>query len=515
MIDLFGEAPNNLAVDMLNRQVIQRTQGKATLFLFTPRNRPDQWRRPYLYQFGGEMKMAVDETINRALRGTANGMTTMMLNQPIARSAILPNAQGQLVTVSNLNDYWTFILIIDNDNGVNPLGMATSTPTRMLYSGWIMGEPVTKRNMTVDSWAHNPSAQLITTHHTTLCVHECIGPTQTYSQINTTGDFDYYDGNMMQQLTPTQEQLYDLQPSKIANNICDVEPNMFTVAPAPIKSNRTTTEISTDINRPTHHLQKVIGGLIDSVKLSDQANQMGSVDALSGGDVMMRSFELTLGGGTSNVVLNGLRPNQPFSMQDLDDRYGTSLMVQVCETPKDATYELSDGQRPSARNVFTSVISSSLPSMLAQYGLADCAFRYNSAMRPNELFPDPNKQGVMEVYNFSSLYGATDQALRLAWENFERELRMCLFPIIRSNAGEFDLTAWCSIAGCSLVNLNLLDDMTVESGMQENSNLLGGMNTPFLGINGEFQRNAGELYHLTQDVANINVNTALNQPLIF
>jgi hypothetical protein len=189
-------------------------------------------------------------------------------------------------------------------------------------------------------------------------------------------------------------------------------------------------------------------------------------------------------------------------MGDLTFKFGDGLVVNVVDQPYDTMIELANPGSPTKRNVMTSVLSSSLPPLLAEFGLADVSFRYNSWVKSDSLdtLVGVNDKGLFQLFNISSLYQITQDRLNNSWNLLQKYLRNTVFPIILANAGEFDLMVHCSIAGTSLINLNLKDELP-ESGLVETNNLLGGLNSPLIGAQSVAQTNACELANVVRQIA--------------
>ena len=496
-VDLFGmgNAMNNKPVQMLNQVGFVNQRRKATLFLMSRRMIPDQFRRPLMYNFGGEFRMALQDNMMKAQRPGYNSYNALMTDAPTAKSAIMPTTMGQQVQLSTFSDMWTYVLVGDNDSGLSPLGTLTSIPSRTLYSGWVVDEPVTKQNMGA-GYVPNPYAVFQTTHHTTLTVQQQYTPTGAFNHTETTGDYDYL-APMVQNLQSNGQPLFDLSPSKVANGIVEdpLNPHSFQISDAPIATSAKSIEIPTELNAPAFHLQKVVGGMADMVRHLGNPNQN---DLAIGNDIAINVLASTLNPGR-NSVLNDINPDVPFTFDELLRRYGDGLEIVVCQQPSDVQYDLVSAQAPSKRNVLASIISSSMPPLLAQFGLAEVAFRFNSSIAAvGGLGSTNGERGVFQLLNIATLYAGSETEIASAWENLQRYMRLTLFPIIKANGGEFDLHLHCSLAGVSLVNLQLLDEI-VEGGLLETNNLLGGLNTPIVGGQMELQQNASQLFGAVKD----------------
>ena len=497
-LNLFGmeNAMNAKPIQMLNQVgFANQRRGKASLFLMSRRMIPDQFRRPHMYNFGGEFRMALQDNMAQAQRPGYNSLSALMVNDRTAKAAIMPTTQGQQVNLNMFSEYWTYVLVCDNDNNLSPLGTISSIPSRMLYSGWVVDEPVAKQNMSAQ-YVPNPAAIFQTTHHTTLTVQQSYTQNGMFNRTETTGDYDYL-APVAQQLQVDGQQLFDLMPDKVVNGIVEdpVNPYAFQNAHAPITAYAKSIEIPTELNAPAYHLQKIVGGMADMVRHIASPAQS---DLAIGNDVALSVLATTLNPG-HNTVLSDLDPSVPFAFGELLQKYGDALEIVVCQQPADIQYDLVSANAPSRRNVLSSIVSSSMPPLLAQFGLAEVAFRFNSSVAAvGGLGSTNGERGVFKLLNLATLYAGSDIEMSTAWDNLQRYLRMTLFPIIKENGGEFDLYLHCSLAGVSLVNLQLLDEIQ-ERGLLETNNLLGGLNTPLIGGQLELQTNAGQLFGAVKD----------------
>lgn len=473
---------------------------RAMLILLSRKAIPDQVRRPLQYKFGGEFRMALQETLekNANMAGPTNMFNATMPDVAAARSAILPDAVGHPLYLAPFADYWTFILVVDNDSGMSRANLVSSVPNRMIYSGWVTDEPFTIGNMGA-GMVHNPAAVFSTTHHVTLSAHSIMTPAGMIQTIDTTGDYDYVPGMTAKNIMVNNSDLYSISPSDTINSITrDNEVGSFTLSAPDVAAHRGSIELPTDLNSPTHHLQKIIGGIGDAIRFSQTGQFNDSLDIFSGHDVFMDSLKTTMR-NTHNSVLNELDPSMPFTFGDLMNRYGTSLNVIPVNAPFESQVGLGDPMAPTARNVFTSLLADTIPGLMAQFGICEIAFSYDSYQRvPGGLGSTNEERGVMNVQNIGSLYPIPDAELQKQFDTFVRYLKFAVFPIIQTNVGHFQLHAHCSICGVSLINLNLYDEMPA-AGFIENNTLLAGLCSPMLGNSINLQTNASEFVSVIDD----------------
>ena len=118
-------------------------------------------------------------------------------------------------------------------------------------------------------------------------------------------------------------------------------------------------------------------------------------------------------------------------------------------------------------------------------------------------------RGIFQLLNIASLYQCDQNTLTSYWDQFQYQIKATVFSIIESTGGHFDLTMHCSLAGASLINLIMLDDVR-EPGLLETNNLLGGLNTPLIGSANVVTNNAAQLCNIVQDMTNNNA-AVMNQ----
>lgn len=506
-----ANAFNNEATQYVTHVNFATNNKNVVLYLFSRRFIPDQWRRPHVYKFGGEFRMALQDNLAKAAQPRPyNAIDKLMLDEPSSRSSILPSAQGQHMGLKSFGDMWTFLLIIDNDNR-SPIGNG-SIPSRLLYSGWVIDEPVTKGNMG-GGWVPNESAVFVTSHHTTLNAHQHLLPSGMLSKVVTTGDYDYLNGTTAQRVQCDGSQLFGLLPHQLANSIIPdpMSRNAFELAASPVEAANKSIEIPAEINNPTYHLGKIVGSMADTVKM--MRNDMGGNDVFSGSDAILSTACSFMTPG-ANIIQNDLNPDSPFTFGELLQRYDPGLKVEVCTQPVDLQYELVSADKASPRNVFTAVLSSSLPSLLAQFGLAEVAFRYNSYQpEVGGLGSTNGARGIFQLFNAATLYTGTDDEIASAWDQLQMYLKVTLFPVIQTNVGHFDVMVHCSLAGVSLINLQILDQIG-EPGLVESNNLLGGLNTPLLGTNQELHHNASQMFQTFLDMGTVGTPTQGLAPML-
>lgn len=481
---------------------------KVTLFLFSPKFTPNQCRRPVKYTFGGEFQNDLDNLISQSVNRSVTTVDAIQLASNVAHTAVLPPTIGCTMDLHNFNDQWTFLMIVDLPKTTNPIGLVQPLACRAIYSGWITDEPITNANL--GGYSLNPNAILSVAHFVRLTEQQTMTQSGVSSIIMPSANYDYVDPSVAQAVELDQQMLFNLKPNIVANATTYDDFNGTMTVGADSQSQLTSTtegnagtvELNSDLNSPVHHLAHVIGAITDGVR--SQAN-----DCLNQGFMcninnteQLRSYIINDLSTAKNVRMGDIPdPASPILLGELMSRYDNVLHVINIDQPSTLQYD-HDGSAdaPTRRSVFTSVIASSLPSFLVDFGIADIRFRYNSSMRPGgvqeEILCSPNKtEGIFELQGIGMLCPSNDMIVRRAFTMLSERLRRTLFNVIRSVAGDFDLVVHCSLAGSSLIDLQFLDDIQTErsGNYQEYNNLLGGLNSPLIGTFSEFTNNAQQL----------------------
>lgn len=475
----------------------------ATVFFFSPRQIPDQHRRPYDYKFGEGFYDAVEQRIDNRMKGAPSSqMDSYLLDCPEARMAIMPSTQGIPTKLSSLSDFWTFLIVIDNDSAITPAALQSVVPSRTLLSGWCVNEPVTKTNFS-QGYTPNPMCLLTVTHQTVLNFRQSFGMGG-FRSADVMSDYDYAPYSVLYNIQSEVDRPFDLNPATVSKAVIankDLE-GTVSVAHMPLPSAPGSVTIGTELADPIQHLSTLVNPAIDTPLLGSDGRGSGldnGLDFFSGGSVMQSTYSALLGNAQPQIYLSKLDVEQPFTVSELQQTY-PNLNIQVINIPVTAQYDQTSNAAPTRNNVLTSMLASAFPGILAQHGLAEVAFRYNSSIRqPGGLGSIGGKRGMYELQNISTLYNCNQNTIQAKWNNLQAYLELDLFPIILNTAGHFDLMVHCSIGGVSLIHLNLLDFASVH-GFVETNNLLGGLNTPLVGTVSNFNNNAIQLANFTRRV---------------
>lgn len=479
--------------------------GHAVLYLFRHKQIPDQVRRPHIYNFDGEFRNDMQEFLAESMSNPSMAYQSHMPKSLAAKHAILPRANGQLVETSRLSDRWTFVLIVDKANGGGPFATVTAIPSRMLYRGWIANDEGAA--LVGAQWVPNNNAVLTITHHTILTVNTVMGHSGVYNQVQTTGDYDYASANVMKVLEKDGAQLYSLNPADVSNSITtDPVMGTYNSAPGVAQLGNTVTgetiETPSELGSPTHHLSKIVRSVGDAIR---ETRRHEIPDVFGDTDMVTSQISALMQSQRNVPRTDAIRPDEPISIGQLYSKFGPALDIQVIVPNETPNYGLCDPMQVSKRNVFTSLISTSIPSLLADYAVADVRFRFASYLRPDTpdgLFCANNEMGCFKWFDFGGLYQMTPTQQKSTIAMLESAMRKTIFSIISAECGEFDVLVSCSLIGSTLVNLNLKDESSAmfEDGYVETNNLLGGINSPLVGTSSDLSQNSQQMHGVIADI---------------
>ena len=262
-----------------------------------------------------------------------------------------------------------------------------------------------------------------------------------------------------------------------------------------------TIETPSELASPTHHLSKIVRSVGDAIR---ETRRHEIPDVFGDTDMVTSQISALMQSQRNVPRTDAIKPDEPISIGQLYARFGQALDIQVIVPNETPNYGLSDPLQVTKRNIFTSLISSSIPSLLADYAVADVRFRYASYLRPDSpdgLFCANGEKGCFKWFDFGGLYQMSPGQQKSTIAMLESALRKTVFSIVESECGEFDVLVSCSLIGSTLVNLNLKDESSLfEDGYVETNNLLGGINSPLVGTSSDLSQNSQQMHGVIADI---------------
>jgi hypothetical protein len=450
------------------------------MYLFAPRQLRDQYKRPIIYNFNNQF---IEDTYGVVADMSAGGLynepsvpdLNRLYNMESAKSIIMPSAHGIPIKTSLLSSCWTFILTIDNDDRSFMNYTQNATNNRVVYYGFCIDEPINPLNMGGTVPTVNEGAFLIVTHKTIINMINKVGMYGPQTSQDTVCDVDVIPNQTFGTLTAEPFTLMTPESLRKATSVEeDGSINSVLGYDALLQNGTKHSIYNSSLNSPKHHGRKILNALVhgvDSIKLDEYTGTLssgileGGYNGAMGNEIVTSQIDAHLA-DTTNELYAGLPVNEPINLGILMRSYDPD--IQPIYIDQATMFDEVPQHYVSANNIYSSLLSTAMPSILSNVGLLTLAFNYHSPNRALE---------VLNVENFiQSTPQETSLRVRAAISLLERDL----FSIIIANGGHFDLMCSVSCGGYSYITLNLLDS-TPHHGIYENCNTLGGVGSQLIG----------------------------------
>ena len=485
-LNTFNNRTNNGNLNTYNPSYNNDT--RAVLYIFTPRHIPDYIVRGFRYEFNSEFLNKADSLINNQFSkfSPGSGLRNVLLeNTREFHRAVSPDAYGNIFEGRYFGDFYTFLLIIDNapfEGRYNP----TPLNNRILYGGYFVQEPIA--NPTGTRLIFNESCAMIFTHMTHLNMKYIHTSNGSILSAKPMYDLDIINPYESQQVSP--DRLYLSRPEDIVSNVVlngDTSVQYVTPGSSCIASNPNTIKVNTQIHNPKEQLNNIVTGLINT-KVEYESGALNSISNVPG--IMIdddftwnNSLQKNMAGDKIPDRMVGLDINSgQLFLGDVIKKYPIlNHTTNIIEVPWDLNDSpmLADAANPV--NIFSSLLMSSVPSVLSNFGISDAVFRYDSTDFNTNVITF-NNSPVYELFLLETFTPEESQnSIRLRWEGALRYLEQCIFPIIIDQVGNFSAMIKYSSAKECAVQLNLPEfSNTINTGVVMNNALFGGFQSPML-----------------------------------
>lgn len=494
--------PNNMyQIPTQENQAIGFMQGsmysskRASLYLFTPKNLSDQYRRPHVYKFDFGFIDGLQNTIEDNRQRNVNvNMSSYMVGNQNALTAVMPNMHGIPIQTDTLRSVWTFILVVDNDKDPT-IDLLVKINSRAIYSGYCSDEPISVGHNGMTP-APNLNCFFIVTHRNFINSQFGLNMTGVVTPTYTTANVDVLPADHILATSAVPE-IYNLTPKAINRAISNnIDGTVTAVVGNHGLLQRRYGEdnpvVCAEFASPRHHMHSIANqvqkAVINSHPLIDN-NEDAMFIAGGGMSLTENAFETFINADTPTTMFDSLNSNQPFSFQDLLRKY-PDLNIVDCRAPVNTPWQNDVGSQasPTIMNVANSMLSSTVPYLLSELQLSDVSFRYASYMTDG-VSPE---RGIDTCFSVASLVPLTDAVKYQKYKNLIERLRVLVFPMMEQMNGAFDLMMVCSLAGPSVIDLHFMDSRNSYNGFYETNNLFGGFNTPLVGNRDIYENNINE-----------------------
>ena len=489
-----------------------RSQRVAILYIFSPRSIVDTCKRPIKYnfdlQFIEDVKKNSDNILNNA---KAVGDAAFMNNFDSSLYAVGVDAQGTMMNNKHFEDYYTFILQVDNDQfEFDKFYQGPSVSNRFIYSGFCNGEPYSSNDgMRV---VINPRCILSITHSTSMNIKSQYSPRGDYSRMKVNKDVDFLLPDVTQLLNTNLEHI--LTPDHLQKSIAKNDDYSFYLDESTSLSayGHKPIPVHSLLSSPKHHLSKIVSAINTSVEqMSTDTVTNGQISELLNPvygetNVFRSAFNSNLRCGVSDSMVT-LDPTSVYSIADLQMKY-PGLQIVPINADKLSKNDLAFQGAYTRANVASSILVTSIPVLAADSGLCEIGMFYRSY--PHNLFTsfgNSNDNDQVQITNVASFTKEDVGITKLRVTAFINMMRSQVFPIIKNIGGDFDLSMSCNSAGECDVLLYFLDDKNGTTGIYESPLLLGGLNSPLIGTRSIYENNgqnlSAVLFGMDASVANI------------
>lgn len=472
---------------------------QACIYFFSPQQMPELCVRPTHYMFNFETVGEINNIIDRNLHSNAasiggEGIKESVANSLTLNQAIKPAMHGTAFDTTTYQEYWTFLLIMDNAPMMGRAVGATQS-NRIMYIGFVMGDvPVFSQN---GRTVLNDSAILMPTHKTHLNIREVSGLRGSLTTFCAQMDEDVVSPGLLKMTTPDRKFVMEPKELLVASFTDGYGNSVEAPGLLDVTQKNHNIRFDTRRNNPTGQLQQLVSGLtrmraLDAgdreIRSDHRETAVNMHDYTTSKTVLLNSL-----GKALPDVLVGLQVNQPIQFGDLLREYPSLVnKIEVIKLPfpvqADALY-MGD---PTPTNIWSSLIQSTLPSIASYFGLADVAFRYCSC-NPGSISSLDN-QPMWEVSNISTFMPMETDALKMRWERTLEHLQNQIFSIIIANCGNFDVTVNFSANNYCMVQLQLMDIMDVaNNGFAVSHGVVSPLASPMIGTSFDREANSQQL----------------------
>ena len=465
----------------------------AILWIFTPRYFSHQAKRPLLYKFNSQFIDAAEEAVSRMSEQHDAMKLRILASSPHYLSSMTPSQMPQyMINMDPMSSSYTFMMVTNNDNaGIRNMAL----DNQQIYYGYFIGEPVNPLQH-FGNITYNDQAVMMITHKTTINKHRSYsGGFSDKQRFEVMTDIDVLHPHTAGMMTAPNS---ILRPEDVYSATGDGEDTTISHGDGFLLQNQgNALGVTSKFSVPKRHIHHVLSAVAEArgSMLSDTAS--GGSFSL-GRDTFRSLVEQHLADGTrlSDV---GLAVNQTITLGSIRARFTPVInKIDLDYQPKHIPIDQADG---SARNVFSSMLSSVIPALMANYMIMDIGFIYDSYTDTFRLFDGKS-------FATSVPMSQADQVFQI--NGLIHQLKAEVFPMLKMTRGEFMLHMQCSCGGMTLINLNFLDDEIKTKDVFDVPTILGGLNSPLLGPPDAFNQNALELKSLVESLVETSTDKRMS-----
>jgi hypothetical protein len=482
----------------------------ARLFIFTPIRHGSQALRPYVYNFN---QSTVDAFINN--NGAMDALHTVNRFDKDMCSVITPSMNSISLDTSMLDNYYSFILVVDAVEPVRSMIAFGGPKHRTVLSGYFIGdEPISAMTL----WMANPSlnhdALMIFTHNNSVALN--FGNQFKGGFNGSTDNISILAAmDIVPQALDSMVSGHDLSLCDLGSIASSFTPDGYSPRSIPTGKplalagfNGLSPAIDDRIKSPKHQLIDLTNGISQAVSMSSSdykvfGSMEGSLIGNNPQDTFTDHIYAHLQRPDASMVHQGINPANFLTLGQLCAMF-PNIEVQPCAVPYDPQHDLRDQTDINIHTVFSSLVSHSVAAMASTSLLGTIMFRYCSWAR-NSL---EARSGAWQILGQPSLMlgdEVADQMLEKSVNGFIKSMESNLFPILQNAGGAFDLLVNYNSTGTTDVDLHFMDFSSDGRGYFTIHNRLGGIISPAVGSKADAMHNKQSFESLVNELVHSGI----------
>lgn len=475
----------------------------AKLYIFNPMSHGATVIRPYVYNFDDNL---VDQL------SQANSASDALKNMGAMKNLsniIVPAANGIEIETKFLDDHYSFILIIDENQGARSEVAFSNRVFRTIYTGYFIDEPINPLTLYTSNPTPNMNAYLVFTHVNSFSVNGRMdfGSTGTQNNVSIMANSDIVPATLDQAVQFSNLALCDV--GSIANSYTPdsySEQSISTGRPLMLSGfmGSGSPMIHDRVKSPKHQLIDIAYGIDSAASMA--MSDVNIFNGLDGGlmgdnpsDVFQSNLYAHLQRPEVADIHQGINPSEGLTLGHLNTMY-PSLDVKPVEIEYQLPYGVRDQRETNIQNIFSSMATNTISAIASANLLATVTFRYSS-WNNNSL---DQRGGNWEVIDASMMTEDDTHGTMLnsAINNFISGIESSLYPILLASGGEFDLMVSYNSTGATNVDLYFMDFASDDRGYYVAHNNLGGIISPAVGTDQHSENNRYQFDTLVNNLSN-------------
>lgn len=465
--------------------------------------------RPLLYRVTEDFAMQAASAVDTSFTSRNPVALRNLLNSKTAHEIILPQANVEnVINLTPMAERWRGVLILNNPT---PVGLAVPTSrltsNRVIIMGWFDQEPLNPLTM-FTSPTVNPNAHFIVSHKTVV---ESMGTASphgmTYNRINTRVDQQIVQPNLVASMSTDPNlcfcdpaSLYGVRsytpegtafraPTELANGL------LASTAGAPVA-------LAANLQNPQVNLYKTLNAVVDGYRdvmketTSGQYGGGGYGAQLPGiaADSLSDAISANLSSTPHPSAILGPNTNEVLPIMVLLQRYHPEITPIVPE--QSSMYSTADQIPATPVNVFSELLCSVVPTVMAQMGLATLSFSFQSYHEGLATsLSDPNATPI-QIHHYETMVPMPTDMAVMRVDAVIDDLRKGVFSTIKSQHGDFYVDMQVNTAGMAQCQLSFMSDAHTTMTPFEKPVCYDGLITNLLGSNKTCDHNASQISHL-------------------